>query len=248
MLNWGYGGFSPITLNSDYASSLQQLKERLEWLQGLDYAALLDEATSANGKAWLRKYQQTESSVEYSLHFMRDRQTLIEMLQPDEWQDGKHITNPTRMFRGILESAKELKKKGVWSDTQVIEYCLTVSNIERAFEKRLKEFACAYDYRAEPKQIPPELATKEAEKYFDKAIELKLMDSKYRWLKGFQMLACFAREMSVRLHLGKGERIAWKPFETLFNVPPGKLRLNYNDIQKTGQAPKESYLIDKIFQ
>ena len=80
------------------------------------------------------------------------------------------------------------------------------------------------------------------------------MDCNYKWLKGMQMLACFAYEMSKKLKLGKGEnadgrsRITWKPFETLFSVDRGKLRLNYNDIQKTGQQPKDSYLIDGVFK
>ena len=101
----------------------------------------------------------------------------------------------------------------------------------------------------EPQQIPPELATTEAKAYFDRAIELGLMDGCYRWLKGLQMLACFAREMSIKLNLGKGmKQVSWKPFETLFSIDAGKLRLNYNDIQKTGQQPTESYLIDKVFE
>lgn len=106
----------------------------------------------------------------------------------------------------------------------------------------------------EPQQIPTELSIPEAKVYLDKAIELGLMDSNYKWLKGLQMLACFACSMSIRLELGKGvngdgrPRISWKPFETLFSVDRGKLRLNYNDIQKTGQQPKESYLIDKVFE
>lgn len=105
-------------------------------------------------------------------------------------------------------------------------------------------------YTPEPQQgeMPKELMTPEARVYFEKAIELGLMDANNNWLKGWQMLACFAREMSLKLKLGKGERIAWKPFETLFCVPKGKLRLNYNDIQKTGQAPQEVYLIDKVFE
>lgn len=100
----------------------------------------------------------------------------------------------------------------------------------------------------EPQQIPKELTTPEAKAYFKKAIELGLMDSNNHWLKGQQMLTCFAREMSIRLKIGKGDRIAWKPFEILFNVSSGKLRLNYNDIQKTGQAPKDVKLIDKVFE
>lgn len=108
--------------------------------------------------------------------------------------------------------------------------------------------------KPQPEQIPPELATKEAKAYFDKAIELGLMDGNYKWHKGLQMLACFAREMSIRLNLGKGinsygiTRISWKPFETLFSIDRGKLRLNYNDIQKIGQQPTESDLIDKVFE
>ena len=100
-----------------------------------------------------------------------------------------------------------------------------------------------------PQQIPPELATTEAKAYFDRAIELGLMDGNYRWHKGLQRLACFAREMSIRLNLGKGmKQVSWKPFETLFSIPTGKLRLNYNDIQKTGQQPSDSDLIDKVFE
>lgn len=106
----------------------------------------------------------------------------------------------------------------------------------------------------EPQQIPTELSTPEAKVYLDKAIELGLMDSNYKWLKGLQMLACFAREMSMKLQLGKGvngdgqPRISWLPFETLFNLERYKLRSNYNDIQKTGQSPIEIGLIDKVFE
>ena len=97
-------------------------------------------------------------------------------------------------------------------------------------------------------QLPDKLNTDEARRYFDKAIELGLMSDDYKWLKGLQMLACFARDFSLKLNLGKGDRISWKPFEALFGIPQGKLRGNYNDIQKTGQNPSESGLIDKVFE
>lgn len=97
-------------------------------------------------------------------------------------------------------------------------------------------------------QLPDQLNTDEARRYFRKAIDLGLMSEEYKWLKGLQMLACFARDFSMKLRLGKGNRISWKPFESLFGIEPGKLRLNYNDIQKTGQNPSESGLIDKVFE
>lgn len=101
--------------------------------------------------------------------------------------------------------------------------------------------------------LPDELATTEGFKIFEQARDLGLIDRGYKWLKGLQLLACFAREMSLKLSLGKGcnsdgtQRISWKPFERLFNIPNGKLRANYNDVQKTGQQPADHSLIDRIF-
>jgi hypothetical protein len=106
----------------------------------------------------------------------------------------------------------------------------------------------------EPQQISKELATPEAQRYFKKAIDLGLMDSNYHWLKGLQMLACFAAKMSDVLDMGKGQladgrkRISWKPFEALFCLPVGKLRGNFSDIQKTGAYPSEYWLIEKVFE
>lgn len=104
----------------------------------------------------------------------------------------------------------------------------------------------------EPKQqsvqLPSELDTYEAREYFAKAKENGLIDDNYKWLKGKQLLACFCHGMNQKLNLGKGKRIAWKPFEVLFGMEKGKLRSNYNDIQKTGQSPSDITLVDSIFQ
>lgn len=109
--------------------------------------------------------------------------------------------------------------------------------------------------QSEPQRVVPDvLATDEAKRYFEKAIDLGLMDADYNWLKGLQMLACFAREMSMKLQLGKGvngngqPKISWQPFEILFGLEKYKLRSNYNDIQKIGQSPIEIGLIDKVFE
>lgn len=250
VLNWGYGGFcssfgniAPLSMSQDFDSSLKQIEKRLAVVDGLNYGALIVEATSPNGKANLEKYRSVEDSIEYSLHFVRDRKALLE----------KHI--PT-MYDGFKRIADQYKADGIWTIEQYAQYKGALNELKRGLELRLKEFCGAYDYKLgddqdkqpQPQQIPTELGTPEAKVYLDKAIELGLMDSNYKWLKGLQMLACFAVEMSKRLKLGKGERISWKPFETLFSVNSGKLRLNYNDIQKTGQQPKESYLIDRVFE
>lgn len=102
-------------------------------------------------------------------------------------------------------------------------------------------------------KLPDILDTPEALEIFEQARELGLIDRKFKWLKSLRLLACFAREMSLKMNLGKGhngdgtQRISWQPFEGLFNIPKGKLRANYNDVQKTGQQPTDHELIDEIF-
>lgn len=108
--------------------------------------------------------------------------------------------------------------------------------------------------RPEVSTLPDELATPEALKIFEQARELGLIDKDYRWLYSLQLLACFAREMSLKFNLGKGRnsdgtpRISWQPFERLFKLSNGKLRASYNDIQKTGQQPIGYTLIDRLFK
>lgn len=99
----------------------------------------------------------------------------------------------------------------------------------------------------------PKINTPEAWEIWRQAKEYGLIDDDFKWLKGLQLLACFAREISLRFDLGKGvnndgtKRINWKIFEDLFNIGSGKLRSNYNDIQKTGVDPSEIEIINKIF-
>lgn len=102
--------------------------------------------------------------------------------------------------------------------------------------------------------FPKELNTDIAKSYFKKAIDAGLMDNAYNWEKGLQLLSCFAQKMSDTLNMGKGinsdgtKRIAWKPFEELFNIKKGKLRSNFNDIQKSGCYPSDMQKVDKIFE
>lgn len=102
-------------------------------------------------------------------------------------------------------------------------------------------------------ELPPKLNTEQARVYFTKAVELGLMREDYKWLKTQSLLACFARDMSIKLDLGKGlnsdgtPRVNWRLFETLFGIKKSKLRRSFNDIQKTGQLPLDSDLLKQIF-
>lgn len=100
----------------------------------------------------------------------------------------------------------------------------------------------------EVNDLPSELNTDEALRYFAKAKEIGLIDDGYKWLKGKQLLSCFCHDMSKKLALGKGDRIAWKPFEILFGIETGRLRSNYNDIKKTGQNPSDIALVEQVFE
>lgn len=172
--------------------------------------------------------------------FVRDEQPTKFLAYIDEEIEKADAS----MLKMVQESSREGAELGGISE-------IYIWNKER--KKALTRLRDEY-LQPKPQQIPPEIDTKEAKRYFDKAIELGLMDRNYKWLKGKEMLACFAYSMSIKLKLGKGEnsdgrpRISWKPFETLFLVDRGKLRSNYNDIQKTGQQPKESNLIDSVFE
>ena len=105
-----------------------------------------------------------------------------------------------------------------------------------------------------PQTIPQELNTDRAKEIFAKAVEAGLMSKDYEWLASKSLLACFCREMSVKLDLGKAynsggqKRLVWKPFEQLFNAKKGSLRASLNDIQKTGQNPIGIEKINAIFQ
>lgn len=160
VLNWGYGGFAPMTLTPDYKESLEQVRERLGLLDSLNYLSLLDEATSTKGKAWLDKYSNT-GGIEYNLHFMRDRMRLLDMLQSNVCKrDGdklKYSENPNRMFGWAFEGIEKYLADKSWSKKQYNEYKLALRELEKALEDRLRQFAAAYDYPLsadDPEQQP----------------------------------------------------------------------------------------------
>lgn len=108
------------------------------------------------------------------------------------------------------------------------------------------------DTKQNPPQLPPELSTDQARKYFDLAVENGLMTDDYNWKESKVLLACFAREMSLKFGLSKKRnangipQISWKPFEKLFGKED--LRGAYNDFQKTGADPINIELVNKVFK
>lgn len=104
------------------------------------------------------------------------------------------------------------------------------------------------------RELPSELDTEQARKYFARAVAAGLMSEQYKWLASQSLLACFCREMSVNLDLGKGyssegqKRLSWKPFEALFNVKAKNLTTSLNDIKKTGQDPRGIEKVEAIFK
>lgn len=116
-------------------------------------------------------------------------------------------------------------------------------------------YTCSTTLEPSPttKLLPSELDTEQARIYFNRAVEAGLMSEQYKWLKSKALLACFCREMSIKLDLGKGynsegqKRLCWKPFEALFCIEKGSLRASLNEIQKTGQNPIGIEKVNDVF-
>lgn len=142
--------------------------------------------------------------------------------------DNLSKTYPQDLFCSLYE--EELNYKNIILE---IENSYPVANyILQWITEKIK---AAYDNPISNKfdagsRLPEVLTTPEALKIFEQARDLGLIGGEYKWLKGLQLLACFAREMSLKLRLGKGcnsdgtPRISWEHFERLFNIPKGKLR------------------------
>lgn len=132
---------------------------------------------------------------------------------------------------------------------------IDLCSIYDEIEMRQPEFVKSIETDApEGVKMPDKLNTDRARGYFEKAIRLGLMNEQYEWLSSKALLACFCREMSVNLDLGKGyssegqKRLSWKPFEALFNVKAKNLTTSLNDIKKTGQDPIGIEKVEAIFK
>ncbi len=189
-----------------------------------------------------------QSQIVAQAVFVRDEQPTKFLAYIDE----EIAKADASMLKMVQESSQEGAELGAISEIYIWnkERKKVLSNLRNEHLQQNTQ-----SLNPEPQQIVPDvLNNDEAKRYFEKAINIGLMDADFKWLRGMQLLACFAREMSLRLQLGKGAnsdnrpRISWKPFETLFKLPNGKLRSNNNDIQKTGQDPSDIWMVDKVFE
>lgn len=175
-------------------------------------------------------------------YYQTDGRYLYGVIQDTELCEEKAIQERVLELLCLIRKAN-MKLKGIglnWHLTY--QERENIKSTREALYKELTELLKKETY------LPKELNSDKASIYFAKAKENGLIDDNYKWLKGMQLLACFCHDMSQKLNMGKGGRTAWKPFEKLFGIAKGKLRSNYNDIQKTGQSPSDIALVDSIFQ
>ena len=236
VLLWGYGGFAPMSLNVDYNKSIEQLGERLQALESLNYGKMFDEATSANGKANLQRWQATGDSIEYKLPFMKNGQELV----------SKHIPE---MFIAYKQGADRYKADGVWTDEQWREYRVTLSIIEKAFEDRIREFATAYDYPLSDVPNSPEPQQKDLHYYCSKAIEkgyLVKTDGGYRrtneWTKA--QLAYFLNHFPNADKTFPDKKYCVMFGESRLSKAADQLNINING----GGKPRGYEIVDELLQ
>lgn len=155
-----------------------------------------------------------------------------------------------------------MDKPDEWQELSIGKYGYIIPDIvnrlnllyDEIVSKAPKNIISCYQNGNEALCLPTKLNTPEVLKIFAEAQKLGLMDEQYKWLKGLQLLACFAREISLKFKWGKGlirngePRISWQPFEQFYGLKKYTLRSNYNDIQKTNQQPSDIALIDQLFK
>lgn len=175
-----------------------------------------------------------------------------------------NVLKGSEYIEALYNEYKEYQKEVEEARTGIMKHVMYTTDyylfeIYKAYNRQAKPFLD--DVRnnfKNPPQYKSIIDTDTAKAYFSKTIEKGLIsinnDGSYTWNKGLQLLSCFSQQMSDALNLSKScnsdgtKRIAWKPFEELFNIERGKLRSNFNDIKKTGCFPADIEMVDSIFK
>lgn len=177
------------------------------------------------------------------------RALLEKELNPDTYLNylNSEIAKASEAISKLLD---ESKREG--ADLDNISMAMVWNKERKTALLRLKDLVSQEP--ATGRELPSELDTEQAREYFARAVAAGLMSEQYKWLASQSLLACFCREMSVNLDLGKGyssegqKRLSWKPFEALFNVKAKNLTTSLNDIKKTGQDPIGIEKVEAIFK
>lgn len=263
VLNWGYGAFcgsfgdiAPLSLSQDFSSSLEQLEKRLAVVNSLSYEKMFVEATRENGKTNLLKYQSTEDSIDYSLHFMRDREQVLDACKAT--------------FKGFKGCADKYKGDKLWNEEQWGTYRNFLDQLERALELRLKQFTTAYDYyepgkEPEPQQnkqdIPQEIQTiHDTDKerlVFGNALQkqyMTLQNGCYKWILRKSLLAY----MCGRLYCGDRIKEDDSDYSTEYikgknQMPAKEVKALFGDDVASNRysirtPPRDSWKIDELFK
>ena len=107
-------------------------------------------------------------------------------------KEGESLNNEKAMCERVLEVLlrirlinQKLSGKGLLIHLQYAEREQLKKERERLYNEFLGMVQQSTTTNPKSQQIPQELSTPDAERYFKKAIELRLMDNKYQWLKGY---------------------------------------------------------------
>lgn len=224
--------------NEEYTTAL--LSDFEELLNDWKYSKITARLEAEYNENVLAPYYEALHCAEYAI--------AMGCNDPIEWPGEPAPFTPPPPFHGCYDDTLIFVSPMYEYAVEVLKSKLITEKIKAAYDNPISN---KFDAGS---RLPEVLTTPEALKIFEQARDLGLIGGEYKWLKGLQLLACFAREMSLKLRLGKGcnsdgtPRISWEHFERLFNIPKGKLRANYSDIQKTGQDPTEIWIIDRIFK
>jgi hypothetical protein len=134
----------------------------------------------------------------------------------------------------IYKGLSSIKTRFELDNRIIIKTKMYMPSTMAAFVDNVLQFLSEWEQSQQaPKEpsftLPNELDTEEARAYFQKAIEVGLMNditsTGYEWNDTKQLLAYFAEQLSKKLRLsdkqdkGGNTMINWKVFEIAFNVP-----------------------------
>lgn len=242
---------SPFNEHYPVMPSVEEVQARIANVLRLSVEWLANDATLHNGHdCFIEQYY---------------KGTTLARLVDYNWGDDVVLFQPqfivSRLREDVYTTGSEIDRNKIdfymQQCYQLNSYIIDKLNQVRAWANSTDQprgkLPSASQEPATGRDLPSELDTEQARRYFARAVAAGLISEQYNWLASQALLACFCREMSVKLDLGKGynsdgqKRLRWKPFGELFGVEPKNLTTSLNDIKKTGQNPIGIEKVEAIF-